>query len=68
VLLMVSGGVAAPAAAVKALAKVGARVIMRMVKKLRTDVLKVNRRKVGVRLSVECLGGFVPYPSLGVYT
>ena len=68
VLMVVSGGVAVPAAAIKAVAKLGARMIIRAVKRLRIDLAKINRRKAGVRLRLDCVLGVVPYPSLGIYT
>lgn len=68
VLIGVSGGVAVPAAVVKGVAKLGARTIIRVVKRLRADLAKVNKRKAGVRLRVGCVAGAFPYPSLGIYT
>jgi uncharacterized phosphosugar-binding protein len=68
VLLAVSGGVAVPVGVAKAVAKLGARMIIRVVKRLKSDVAKVNKRRAGVRLKLKCVGGVVPYPSLGVYT
>lgn len=67
-LIGVSGGVAVPAAVVKGVAKLGARIIIRVVKRLRSDLAKVNKRKAGVRLRMKCVAGFIPYPSLGIYT
>lgn len=67
-LIGISGGVAVPAAAVKGVAKLGARMIIRVVKRLRSDLAKVNKRRAGVRLRLQCLAGVVPYPSLGIYT
>lgn len=68
VLIGISGGVAVPAAVVKGVAKLGARMIIRVVRRLRSDLAKVNRRRAGVRLRLQCLAGVVPYPSLGIYT
>jgi len=68
VLMVVSGGVAVPGAAVKAVAKLGARMIIRVVKRLGADLAKINRRRAGVRLKPGCVAGVVPYPSLGIYT
>ncbi len=68
VLIGISGGVSVPAAAVKGVAKLGARMIIRVVKRLRSDLAKVNKRRAGVRLRLRCVAGVVPYPSLGVYT
>ena len=67
-LIGISGGAAVPAAAVKGVAKLGARMISRVVKRLRSDLAKVNKRRAGVRLRMNCVAGVVPYPSLGVYT
>ena len=57
-----------PAAVVKGVAKLGARMIIRVVKRLRSDLAKVNRRKAGVRLRMQCRAGVIPYPLLGIYT
>lgn len=68
VLMFVSGGVAVPAAVVKGVAKLGLRMIIRVVKRLQADLAKVNRRKAGVRLTLKCIAGAVPYPSFSIYT
>lgn len=67
-LAFISGGVAAPALAVKFVVKLGKHRITRVLKKLIEQVRQVNRRKAGVRMTVKCLLGVAPYPSLRVYT
>ena len=64
-LIGISGGAAVPAAAVEGVAKLGARMIIRVVKRLRSEVAKVNKRRAGVRLRMNCVAGVIPYPSLG---
>lgn len=69
VFAVVSGGtVAAPAVVIKGVAKLGVRRIVRVLDNLVDDLAKVNKRRAGVRVKINCVAGIVPYPSFSIYT
>lgn len=68
VFAVLSGPVSAPALAIKAVAKLGAKKVIKVIRGLADDLGKVTKKKAGVRLKIKCAWGVVPYPSFGLYT
>ena len=67
-LAMISGGIAAPALAIKLVVKLGKHRLTRILKKNLADLGRVKKRRAGVRITVKCMIKVAPYPSFGIYT
>ena len=62
------GSLTAPAAAVKLVAKYGKHRLKKVIKDLEKATRATKSKKVSVRLKVNCVWGFIPYPGVGIYT